>query len=568
MDISENVCDLIVKTITADTESIHFIWNCRNNSIIHLGKSIFPDSVQEPFDYMREKKWVEETSIPVFDVFRCQIEEGILRGTKSCSLSIDISAKFSDDENFQKHHFFALFLRDKNDKIQSVHINARPFSSRETFERDVLTFFTSDINPRYFTQHIRKMMQKYADRNIAFIQFDIERFKLINEKFGVETGDALLKFISDSLSLICTDDQPFCRLSSDQFMVVIAFDKEKEILDFIHMLESKLSGFMGLVYRLIFGVAIAEDKSLHTRRHMDNATLARKSAKGNALNNIGFYNGSLKTELYRQQNIEDDMKNALLNREFVMYLQPKHSISNGRIIGAEALARWIHPQKGMISPVEFIPVFEKNGFIVKLDQYMWESACRKIRSWMDRGIEPIPISVNISREYLHTFDVVGKLQELISQYRIPIHLLELEITESVDSSITADTVKSLKSAGFTMLMDDFGSGYSSLNTLKATPFDVLKIDRGFLSEFMENDRGRKIIAHTISMSLDIGLRIIAEGVENNAQAQFLQNCGCDTAQGFLYSKPIPETDFDERLLSINYPEGHIIRNSEGWGVKK
>lgn len=551
MNISENDRETIVQILTTDTASIHFLWNYDDHSLIQFGKEIFPEGVTEPLDYMREMNWVEKTSQAVFDVFRSQIEEGIADGTEQSSLAVEIPIRYARDETFLYHHIHAQFLRDCNKKIHSVLVTLRPFNNKEIFEKDVLGFFTSDKNPLYFTRRVKEMMVRYADRQIAFIQFDVERFKLINDNYGVETGDALLKFFNDSLALICSDDEPFCRLSSDLFMIVIAFDQEKEILDFIHMLESKLSGYMGLEYKMVFGVAIAEDRGLHTRRHGDNATLARQSVKGNALNNIGFYNGTLRTKLYKQQTIEEEMTGALLNNEFAMYLQPKYSISTGRIIGAEALARWIHPQKGMISPNDFIPIFEKDGFIVKLDQYMWECACKKLREWMDKGMDPVPISINISREYLNSFDVVGKLTELVKHYSIPISLLELEITESVDSSITAQTVKNLRNSGFTMLMDDFGSGYSSLNMLKTTPFDVLKIDKGFLSEFMESDRGRKIIAHTISMSLDIGLDIIAEGVETMEQAQFLQECGCDSAQGFFYSKPIPADEFDKHIIHVN-----------------
>ncbi|MGN1108607.1 MAG: putative bifunctional diguanylate cyclase/phosphodiesterase, partial [Oscillospiraceae bacterium] len=395
------------------------------------------------------------------------------------------------------------------------------------------------------------MMARHPNDEVAFIQFDVERFKMINENYGAEAGDELLAFIKDSLSLICNEDQPFCRLTADVFMLVTAYSSDEELLDFIHRLESMLTGFKGMEYRLIFGVAIAEDRTLHTRRHGDNATIARQSIKGNALNNIGFFNGRMRTELKKKQTIEDDMKSALLGNQFVMFLQPKFSISTGRIIGAEALARWIHPEKGMISPAEFVPVFEQNGFILKLDQFIWESACKKIRDWIDRGIQPVPISVNISREYVRTFDVVGWLTKLIQKYDIPIKYLELEITESVDAEGVVDVVKNMKSAGFTMLMDDFGSGYSSLNMLKTTQFHVLKIDRAFLSEFMESSRGRKIISHTISMSQDIGLDIIAEGVETQEQAQFLSHCGCDAAQGFYYSKPVTQEEFDRKLLAVN-----------------
>lgn len=545
--ILDNIRSLMIEMLADDMESIHIFWNCLNNKTVQICGNVFPEGTGDPLEYILNAGWIEKSSEYAFEVFSKKIRSGIKHGIDTNSINADIPMKLSGDSEYRLYHFHVLFLRDDDNKIVCTHINIRQYTEKEMADKKILEVFTSEKAPQIFYQRIVRMMDKYADKNIAFVQFDIERFKLINDMHGVETGDDILKFMGDALAVICTDDQPFTRLTADVFMIVIAFDKESEILDFVHKLENSLCGYKGLDYRLIFGIAIAEDRMLHTRRHGDNATLARQSVKGNALNNIGFYNGNLKTELYHQQNIEDDMLRAYENNEFVMFLQPKYSISTGKIIGAEALTRWIHFEKGMISPVEFIPIFEKNGFILKLDQIIWESACKKIREWIDSGIEPVPISVNISREYLTTFDVVSYFKMLIKKYDIPINLLEAEITESVDSEDTSEVVNNMKKAGFTMLMDDFGSGYSSLNVLKTTPFDVLKIDRKFLSEFMESDKGRKIIAHTISMSQDIGLDIIAEGVETNEQAQFLSRCGCDTAQGFYYSRPVNTEEFDKRL---------------------
>ena len=456
--------------------------------------------------------------------------------------------RFSEDENYRMCHITVVILKDSDNKAVSFYVTMRFFREKQIAERRILDNFTSDKSPEIFANHIKRMMDSNPEREIAFIQFDVERFKLINDAYGEKSGDRLLKYLKDSLTVICSDEQPFARLTADVFMIVIPFDEEIEIIDFIHKLEQNIGRiYEGIEFRLVFGVCIVEDRTAQTRTHGDNATLARQSVKGNALNNIGFYNGKLKNDLYHQHYIEDDMKSAMLNNEFVMFLQPKYNISTGKIIGAEALTRWIHPYKGLIPPAQFIPIFEKNGFILNLDQLIWEKACKTIRFWIDNGVEPVPISVNISREYLNTFDVVGKFNELVERYNIPIRFLEAEITESYDADNTSDVVRKMKNCGFTMLMDDFGSGFSSLNMLKTTPFDVLKIDRDFLSEFMESERGRKIIAHTISMSRDIGLDIIAEGVETGAQAQFLQNCGCDVAQGFYYSKPIPVEEFNRQL---------------------
>lgn len=550
--LSESDRDMIIRMIASDGDGIHFFVDTVNGRTIEPGVNIFPSDVGDPFEYIKNSGWVESTSKTAFEALHAAVKKGVAVGTSKSSEAADISMKLPGEENYRLRHFYMLFLRGDDGKIIGIHANIRSYTEKELSEKEIIGIFTSDKAPHIFGQRIVRLMDKYADKNIAFVQFDVERFKLINDMYGVEAGDELLKYFSDSLAAICTDDQPFLRLTADVFMIVTPFDSEEEIVDFIHNLENSLGNeYKNIEFRLVFGVAIAMDKTLHTRRHGDNASLARKSVKGNALNNIGFYNGSLKTELYHRQNIEDDMKSAMINNEFAMYLQPKYSISTGKIIGAEALTRWIHPVKGMISPDEFIPIFEKNGFIVRLDRYIWECACKKLRDWIDNGIAPVPISVNISREYLNSYDVVGTFVQLVDTYQIPVKLLEAEITESVDADDTSDVVRQMKEKGFTMLMDDFGSGFSSLNMLKTTPFDVLKIDRGFLSEFMESERGRKIISHTINMSRDIGLDIIAEGVETKEQAQFLKSCGCDSAQGFFYSKPVSEEDFDRQLAESN-----------------
>lgn len=549
--ISEKDKQLFIDMLDKDKHSLHFLWDCTAGTISTVGSALFDNVEDDPLDFLRESGLIAEEDLPQFNVFSSRLEEAIISGINANSLSVDFRMKFEPDGDYKLCGFFAHFLRDDSGKVLAIHGTIRPYSPKEVVNKKILVAFSSDRAPQIYGQEIADMMARHPDEEIAFIQFDVERFKLINENYGVERGDELLAFLTQTLGLICSEEQPYCRLTADVFMVVTTFDSDQHLLDFIHRLESLLSGFKEMDYRLIFGVAIAEDRTLHTRRHGDNAGIARQSVKGSALNNIGFFNGRMKNELQKKQIIEEDMKNALLDNQFVMFLQPKYSISSNRIIGAEALARWIHPEKGMISPADFVPIFEENGFILKLDQIIWESACKKIRDWIDKSIEPVPVSVNISREYIHSFDVVGYLLKLVDKYDVPIKLLELEITETTDAQGVSDIVEKMKAAGFTMLMDDFGSGYSSLNMLKTTQFDVLKIDREFLSKFMESGRGRKIISHTISMSQDIGLDIIAEGVETREQAQFLHDCGCDAAQGFYYSKPVPQEEFDKLLMKVN-----------------
>jgi EAL domain-containing protein (putative c-di-GMP-specific phosphodiesterase class I) len=227
-------------------------------------------------------------------------------------------------------------------------------------------------------------------------------------------------------------------------------------------------------------------------------------------------------------------------------LQPKYIYNKheAAIVGAEALVRWIDKEGKVKSPVDFIPVFEENGFILKLDQFMWESVCKLIRKWLDAGIKAVPISVNVSRTYLYKFDVVTYIKGLIDKYNVPIDLLQIEITETTESEETIQYAEKFKEAGFTLMMDDFGSGYSSLSMLKDMPFDVLKMDRSFLDECLDNEHGRTIVSHVISMSNDLELNIIAEGVETKEMADFLYDNGCDVSQGYYFSKPLPIEDFE------------------------
>lgn len=388
--LPDNYIEKMAEMFEQDTETAHIIWCCEDNSFVSFGRRIVPDGCGDPLEYMLDNGLVEPSANAAFAVLCSQVQDSIVHGSSENSVSMDISVKFAGSEEYTPCGLYVLFLRDENTRVTHAHINLRPYNDKQLFSKQVLKVFTSDKAPQLFGNRIADMMKRFPDKKIAFIQFDVERFKLINETYGVEAGDRLLDFFNEAMSVICTNDQPFCRLTADVFMVVTVFEDREQLIGFIRMIESRLSGYNGMEYRLIFGVAIAEDRSLHTRRHGDNASLARQRIKGNALENIGFYNDNMKAELHKRQSIEDDMHRALLDNEFVMFLQPKHCISTGRIIGAEALARWIHPQKGMISPAEFIPLFEKNGFIQKLDYFIWECACKKVRQWIDSGTSLCP----------------------------------------------------------------------------------------------------------------------------------------------------------------------------------
>lgn len=430
-------------------------------------------------------------------------------------------------------------------------IEIMPLTPEEIYRLRLAENITNDKNPQYFNNGALDIIKANPDKRFALVQFDVARFKIINEQYGVEVGDELLAFFIHTLKMILQPEQLYARLTADVFMILTSFVSQKDIYDLIEKINKNLLGYKGMSYTLYFGVCEVGDSTQNLRKFGDGAAFARQSVKGNALDHIGFYQENMKQKATTQKILEDEMESALEKRQFVMYLQPKYSISENRIVGAEALVRWVHPEKGMIPPMDFIPLFEQNGFVIKMDQYIWEEACKTIRAWMDMGLSPVPISVNVSRRHLKDGRFVKVLDALVEKYGIDRKNLEIEITETIDPEQNPEGIHLLKEHGYILLMDDFGSGYSSLNTLKDTQFDVIKIDREFLQDFVESERGQKIVEHTIMMTREIGLDLVAEGVENREQADFLSECGCDTAQGFFYARPMPIDQFNGMMQEGN-----------------
>lgn len=429
----------------------------------------------------------------------------------------------------------------------------RRMSAEEVYRTQLAKGITNDKNPEYFANEAAGLLERFPDKKFALIQFDVERFKVINEQYGEETGDALLAYFVEKMKMLCTETQFYVRLSADVFMMITSYETEEGLMELIRYLNGELLGYQNIPYRLVFGVCPVTDRTAKIRRYGDGAAFARRSIKGNALKFMEFYREDMRRRAAERKFVEDNMEKALQEGQFVMYLQPKYSISGNHIVGAEALARWKHPDKGLISPACFIPAFEENGFVVKLDRYIWEQACKAIRRWIDQGITPLPVSVNVSRRHLKDGTFVDVLDALVEQYRIPKGYLEIEITETIDENQSAEYIRKLGEHGYRLLMDDFGSGYSSLNMLKDTPFDVIKIDRGFLQDFMGSGRGQEIVRYTIQMTHAIGLDLVAEGVETKDQAEFLSDCGCDIAQGFYYAKPMPLEDFNKKMEMARKP---------------
>ena len=399
---------------------------------------------------------------------------------------------------------------------------------------------------RRFRKNVNDLLFSSA-KEIGFIQFDIRRFKIINDLYGEKIGDEILDFIKTQLSGVCNDRQYFINLRSDVFMVVTEYEAEEELEELIQKLDDRISSYKDIKLQMSYGVYTVEDRRMELRQMEDRAAMARKFVKNNGVSHILFYKDQFKESLYNRKFIEENMQAAITERQFMMYLQPKYSIAKNEIVGAEALVRWKHPERGMIFPDQFIPVIEENGFVRKVDYYIWEEACRFIKRCKDAGITCCPVSVNVSRVHLRDDECIKVLSDLIHSWGIPQEMLELEITETVDDQQVSRKAYQLKEEGYTLLMDDFGSGYSSLNILLETPFDVIKLDKKFIENMMLSEKGRMILEQVVAMSNKLGLGLLAEGVETKEQVDVLRSIGCDHVQGYYYAKPMPKDDVFELL---------------------
>lgn len=397
-----------------------------------------------------------------------------------------------------------------------------------------------------FRRQVRALLNE-TERKVAFVQFDICRFKIINDLYGERFGDEVLYWIREKLKELCNERQYFVNLRSDVFQVVTEYDELPELYRMMEAMGRELEVYKAVKLQYSIGVYLVEDAGMELRQMEDRAAMARKAAKNSLLSEVVFYQEQFKTSLYNRKFVEDNIDIAIREGQLQMYLQPKYSISQNRIIGAEALVRWSHPQRGMIYPMEFLPVIEEDGFITKVDFYMWKKAGEFLGRCQKAGIRDCPLSVNLSRRHLQDREFMQVLEHIVEEFGICKHLLELEITETMEEHVS-QAAREMKEQGFKLLMDDFGSGYSSLNILLETPFDVLKLDRKFMENMMVSDKGRLILEHIITMAEQLKLGLIAEGVETREQVEMLKQMGCDQVQGYYYAKPMPEEDFYRLLL--------------------
>ena len=392
--------------------------------------------------------------------------------------------------------------------------------------------------------------------NLAFLCLDIDKFKTVNDTLGYEGGNNILKQVAQIIARDIGSNDLFARNGGDHFNILAEYEKEEDVIELVNNIISDIEyQITDIKISVSIGIYLITDPNMKIRAVYDRANIARASIKNSNESYYCFFDKSMLNDLREEKYIEDTMEEALEKGEFVVYLQPKYSLeeNSNDIIGAEALVRWYHNGE-IISPGKFIPVFEKNGFVTKLDFYMFREVCKLQKAWKNKGFTPRVISVNMSRLHFTNPDFVDTLRKYCEEYDIETKYFEIEITESAayeNISILMDVFSKIKSAGFHVSIDDFGTGYSSLNMLKDLPVDVLKIDRSFLTEDAnEEENASKIIGCVVSLASSLDISTICEGIETKEQASLLSRLGCDMAQGFYFARPMPVKDYEKIVYGI------------------
>lgn len=428
---------------------------------------------------------------------------------------------------------------------------------------------TGGRNRTSFERDIAETIGANPASTYAFVSIDLQKFKVVNDLFGTCYGDLMLKFLYENFEAHLASDECAARMSADLFSLLLKASDEASIENRLEAMvqdaneriaQTLADNEMARPYLVTMtaGIYVVDDPSLPIVQIQDRANMARKKTvaltEGGAASGrvcaCRFYRNDDNVRLAAEKDTENRMAGALEAGEFVVYLQPKVDLRSRTVAGAEALVRWIDPDRGIVPPNDFIPLFEKNGFVVELDLYVFEQVCALLSGWMHAGVTPVPVSVNFSRVHLSDPLFLERFEAIRKAYGVPASLIELELTETLvfeNPQLLASVIDRLHEAGYSCSMDDFGSGYSSLNVLKDLSVDVLKLDRVFFDAFdSAGSRCSDVVDVVIDLARRLDMKTVAEGVETEEQAAFLAEAGCDMVQGYLFSRPVPVSDF-ERL---------------------
>lgn len=413
---------------------------------------------------------------------------------------------------------------------------------------------TGLYNKEYFYERVAACLQEHPEERFMLVCSDVRNFKLVNDVFGPEMGDEILIKIAQAIREKAKSGEIYGRVESDRFALLMRKSDYSEKI-FAEGSEKIVRIDCAVTYPVEVKVGIYEviESSLPVSVMCDRAFMAINAMKENGPQKFAYYDKKLRDSILEEQELTGELESAIENGEFRIHLQPQIAV-DGKVSGAEVLVRWQHPQKGLLMPGSFIEILERSGQIVKLDRHVWELACKQLQIWKQRGRNDMYLSVNISPRNFYFIDVYQVFTELVAQYDIEPQRLKLEITETAVMMNLKEQLKlieKLRNAGFVVEMDDFGSGYSSLNMLKDICVDILKVDMAFLEKTGDEERSRKILKMVIELSKGLGMPVITEGVETEEQVQYLTQIGCDMFQGYYFAKPMEVQAFEEKYMREN-----------------
>ena len=403
--------------------------------------------------------------------------------------------------------------------------------------------------------NFKEKAKKYENTEGYVIALDISEFKLVNNVCGNASGDEVLKVIWDVIMANCNDNEQAARVNADRFVIFWIERSKKTVTYRIEKLINEIEGISEQlsVPRLypVIGIRAVEKLDDADKRYGE-ALRAKALVKNRRDRHYAFYDEIDYDTIVENKKLENGFEKALADKKFEVWYQPKFNSHTGKIVGSEALIRWRADDGSLISPGRFIPLFEKNGNIIRLDEYVFREVCRQQKEWQKEGIQILPVSVNISRFSLYYSNVVEKYERIINYYDVDHKYVQIEITESaiIENTVIVELRQKFHDAGFDILLDDFGSGYSSLASLNQMPFDTIKLDKS-LVDYVGNENGEKLLKFIVQLVQSLGMKITAEGVEYKEQLDFLENLNCDDIQGFYFSKPLMLADFSAKLTENN-----------------
>ncbi len=434
-----------------------------------------------------------------------------------------------------------------------------------------------------FRLDAQELISEGKGKKFIIIKLDVDNFKMINQMYGYAVGDRLLIAIAKAIkSRLPDNDGIFARLNTDEFIILHEYHSNTQLQQNRAGLLSVIHNIMGESFK--YSLYIPTGRYIFTPEEVESniilaierVNFAHRQAKQTRIQ-LYDYDDTVAKNALKNKEIENKMEAALAHRAFKVFLQPKYYLSNETIAGAEALVRWKDGEDEVVYPGQFIPLFEQNGFITRLDMFMFDKVCSIIKGWIESGITPVVVSVNFSRNHLTNPEFVETLCHIADKHGTPRHYLEIELTESTmfhNEDVLIDVLDKLHNEGFTLSMDDFGTGYSSLGLLKNLPVDVIKIDRSFFSTAKDVSRAKTVIMNVMKMAAELGIHTVAEGVETKEHIDLLRELGCDIVQGYYYAKPMPEEEFTATVGQMTqfsvcpFPRKEIVnKNAESpWNI--